>query len=278
MNLPFRIFIFLFFISLLTSACQTNKNVFQGYVDARYTYVSSFVAGRLFKLFVKPGQPIVKKQDLFILEPEPEKSELEEAGAEVLKAEDQLASAQAALELANITLKRRSFLEKKEALDRQTVDESRANQKEALANKLAALNYLKAKEAAFEKTKWRFSEKTISSKKNALVFDTYFIPGESIPANTPVLSLLSKEDIYVVFYVSGLKVNQIQLGQSIKILPAGTKKAIPAKISYISPSAEYAPPVIYSNETNHKLVFRIEAIPLQPTYQLHPGAPVALKF
>jgi HlyD family secretion protein len=44
-------------------------------------------------------------------------------------------------------------------------------------------------------------------------------------------------------------------------------------ISYVSPDAEYTPPVIYSREMRAKLVFLIEAKPRQPA-GLRPGQPV----
>jgi HlyD family secretion protein len=44
-------------------------------------------------------------------------------------------------------------------------------------------------------------------------------------------------------------------------------------ISYISPDAEYTPPVIYSREMRAKLVYLVEAKPRQPA-ALRPGQPV----
>ena len=46
-----------------------------------------------------------------------------------------------------------------------------------------------------------------------------------------------------------------------------------AVISYVSPDAEYTPPVIYSREMRAKLVYLVEAEPRQPTV-LRPGQPV----
>jgi len=50
-----------------------------------------------------------------------------------------------------------------------------------------------------------------------------------------------------------------------------------AKITYISTSAEYTPPVIYSNESRAKLVFMVEAHPsVDDAPRLHPGQPVSV--
>ena len=46
-------------------------------------------------------------------------------------------------------------------------------------------------------------------------------------------------------------------------------------ITFISPQAEYTPPVIYSRETRTKLVFLIEARPTpDDAVKLHPGQPL----
>jgi HlyD family secretion protein len=46
-------------------------------------------------------------------------------------------------------------------------------------------------------------------------------------------------------------------------------------LSFVSPEAEYTPPVIYSNETRAKLVFLVEARPRPAdATALRPGQPV----
>jgi HlyD family secretion protein len=51
------------------------------------------------------------------------------------------------------------------------------------------------------------------------------------------------------------------------------------KVSYISPHAEYTPPVIFSRESRNKLVFMIESV-FEPeiSVNLHPGQPVDVEF
>jgi HlyD family secretion protein len=50
---------------------------------------------------------------------------------------------------------------------------------------------------------------------------------------------------------------------------------LPATIRFISPTAEFTPPVLFSEKNRHRLVFMVEAWP-QPkdAAQLHPGQPV----
>jgi HlyD family secretion protein len=54
---------------------------------------------------------------------------------------------------------------------------------------------------------------------------------------------------------------------------------VAGKISFISPKAEYTPPVIYSREVRDKMVFMIEMV-FDPAIaaKLHPGQPVDVEF
>jgi HlyD family secretion protein len=55
----------------------------------------------------------------------------------------------------------------------------------------------------------------------------------------------------------------------------GVPEPISGTVSFISPQAEYTPPVIYSREHRGKLMFMIEAV-FDPgvAATLHPGQPV----
>jgi len=59
----------------------------------------------------------------------------------------------------------------------------------------------------------------------------------------------------------------------------GMAGPVAGKISFISPKAEYTPPVIYSREVRDKMVFMIEMV-FDPAIaaKLHPGQPVDVEF
>jgi HlyD family secretion protein len=51
------------------------------------------------------------------------------------------------------------------------------------------------------------------------------------------------------------------------------------RVSFVSPRAEYTPPVIYSRESRGKLVFMVEAVfAPEVAARLHPGQPVDVRF
>jgi len=65
----------------------------------------------------------------------------------------------------------------------------------------------------------------------------------------------------------------------VAILVDGVRDPFIGTVSFISPQAEYTPPVIYSQESRSKLVFMIEAIfDEQTSAKLHPGQPVDVRL
>jgi HlyD family secretion protein len=77
----------------------------------------------------------------------------------------------------------------------------------------------------------------------------------------------------VRFFVPEPRLGAIQVGDQVDVSCDACPPELTAVISYISPDAEYTPPVIYSREMRAKLVYLVEAKPTQPA-ALRPGQPV----
>ena len=94
-----------------------------------------------------------------------------------------------------------------------------------------------------------------------------------------MISLLPPPNIKVRAFIPETRVGSIHPGQQVSVKVDGVAQPFVGKVSYISPQAEYTPPVIYSRESRGKLVFMIEAI-FEPKVaeKLHPGQPVDLEF
>ena len=66
---------------------------------------------------------------------------------------------------------------------------------------------------------------------------------------------------------------RIAYGETVTVRCDGCTGDLTAKVSFISKTAEFTPPVIYSLEERSKLVFLIEALPAEPA-NLRVGQPV----
>ncbi|HJQ63400.1 MAG TPA: HlyD family efflux transporter periplasmic adaptor subunit, partial [Burkholderiales bacterium] len=152
----------------------------------------------------------------------------------------------------------------------------------ATAQLAARPDEIKAAEAAvavakatLEQAAWRFEQKSAAAPAAALVADTYFVKGEWVGAGAPVVSLLPPQNVKIRFFVPEAVLGALRVGQEMRIACDGCAADITARVSFISPQAEFTPPVIYSRENRAKLVFLVEARPApEDAMKLHPGQPV----
>lgn len=295
-------------------ACSSNtESIFLGYIEGQTIEIASPIAGTLQSLAVRKGDNIRSKTSLFVLEHEKEKAQKREAEerlsqakarlenlkkgkrpSEIAVIEAQLQSAEATLKLAKIEYQRDNTLYQKNLETKRKLDESRARleQTEANVHELQATlttarlparqDEIRATEAevlaaqAFlRQIEWNLEQKKVYAPTHGQVLENYYVPGEWIPAGTPVISLLSPEYIKIRFFVPEPTLSTLQIGQTVSITCDGCKKNFLAKIIFIAPKPEFTPPVIYSRMERSKLVFLIEAKPdVSIAASLHPGQPV----
>lgn len=300
-------------LMLFAAGCtDSGRYEFQGYAEGEYVYVSAPVSGRLEKLYAAKGQRAEKGMLLCELESETEKNavksaELDKANAAALledmkrgKRPEEVAIAEAALkqalaeaENAERLLKRNEELARNGAISKQDLDNFRANAKISRAKaeelygqvRVYALpereNKILAQEASVKnahvqlmQAQWDLGQKKLFAPQSAFVFDTLYSEGEWVPAGNPVVWLLpSEKGVKITFFVPQAALADLEYGKTVFFETDG-KKEYSAKITYISPEAEYTPPVIYSNDTKDKLIYMAEAYPEQTSSFLHPGQPV----
>jgi HlyD family secretion protein len=143
----------------------------------------------------------------------------------------------------------------------------------------AAEATLQAQEAVLARTEWDLAQKRQAAPQEGLVFDTLFREGEWVPAGRPVVVLLPPANIKVRAFVPEPRIGAISVNSQAEVRVDGVPQAHVGRVSFISPRAEFTPPVIYSRETRSKLVFMVEVV-FDPAVAatLHPGQPVDVRF
>lgn len=240
-------------VSLLVFAgCSKQpQDRFQGYVEGEFVYVASPLAGQLETLSVQRGQQVTTGQPLFRLDQTAEKA-----------ARDQI---KAALVLSEAELARQEKLFRTGVAAPQDLDRARSARDQD--------------KKRLDQTDWSFDQKKQDAPQSGLVYDTLFRQGEWVAAGKPVVVLLPPQNIKVRAFVPETLVGAIQYGETAQVKVDGVEEPFAGKVSYISPKAEYTPPVIYSRETRAKLVFMVELVfDAQAAVSLHPGQPVDVKF
>ncbi len=301
-------------LPLLLGACSPAPSAaFQGYVEGDYVYVATSQAGRLDKLHVQRGQNVSASAPLFVLDAQPEAALAAQASAQLAAAEATLADLregkrppeldviraqlrEAESELANARSKatRHAELVRDNALPKENADDSATALAVALARRDAVQAQLKvaqlaardeqiraqeaqarAQRALLAQAQWQLQQKAVRSTQDARVIDTLYRSGEWVAAGKPVVKLLPPGNILLRFFVPEAELGKLQQGMQLQATQQNGSKPIPVKVTFISPVAEYNPPVIYSNESRHRLVFRVEATPAaSEAVSLHPGQPV----
>ena len=304
----------LLFILLAASGCtEKTSDYFQGYVEGEYILVSSPLAGRLELLAVSRGQDVAPGDRLFVLEHDREQAAVSEAEQVVARArniladlekgkrpteisalEARLKQAQVSYDLARDEFDRRQQLFRQDLIPREEFDRARTEMERSASlsaqleaeletAKLGARSdFLAAARSDVEKAvhkleqaRWQLEQKSQAAPAAGFVFDTFYRQGEFVPAAYPVVSLLPPDHVKIRFFVPEPVLAKLAVGNKVSVSLDGKEKAVQAEISYISPQAEYTPPVIYSREIRAKLVYMIEAVPdTSAAADLHPGQPV----
>ncbi len=308
-----------FIVAAIFAGCEPSpSDQVQGYVEGEYVYVASPYAGALRSLSVRRGTLVNTGDPLFTLEQASEKSIRDEADRRLIQARANLEDAKKGKRPSEIDSLRAQLKQAQTALrqsirelarqeglaavpgaavelevdrvrstrdqNQQRVAQLQAELHTALlgsrADQVAAAEAeVRAREAALAKAEWDLAQKRQVAPKSGFVFDTLYREGEWVPAGRPVVVLLPPDHIKVRTFVSERKLGTVKLGDPVQVDVDGVHGSFHGTVSYISPRAEYTPPVIYSRDNREKLVFMIEIL-FDPgiASNLHPGQPVDVRF
>ncbi len=304
-------------MTLFLPGCAGDKSIqWQGYVEGDFVYVSPPLAGRIDELAVRKGDQIEAGALLFRLEDGLEQARLAEAGGNLARAEGALYDLEkgarpseiAALEarlhkaleaerLAELQLTRQRELLAKKSSPQEIFDQAKSariqagRQVEELRAELATARLggredaiaaaraaVQAAAAVVAQARWNLEQKRQLAPCAGLVFDTIHLPGEWIAAGRPVISLLPAEGRKVRFYVPEPEMAAMRPGYAVQVLIDGLEQPLEAVVRFVSPQAEYTPPVIYSSQSRAKLVFLVEAgVTPEAAPLLKPGQPVDVR-
>jgi HlyD family secretion protein len=295
-------------------ACSSKSHTFDGYVEGDFVYVSPYVSGQITQLNVARGDTVTLGQPLFGLQSTTELAQLQAAQAakanaeanlqnlqkgdrpsELAEIEGQIKQAQAQVIYTQQQEQRYKALIADGSIAQATLDQAiqdADNARGMLKQYQSALKtaQLPARKdlihaaqmtvnqttAQLAQAQWTYQQAMVTAPVSGQVMDIYHWVGEQAVAMQPVLVLLPPDKIKTVFFVPEPFLKQIHLGESVSVTCDGCKSSASAVIRFISPTAEYTPPVIYSRSSESKLVYRVEAYFDNNPTDWHPGQPVMI--
>jgi HlyD family secretion protein len=291
-----------------------SSGVWQGYADADYVKVGPTQQGLLTAVSVARGDQVESGVLLFTQDDTADRAARNQAARQLLQAEQQLANLQAGGKPTEIQQAEANLADARSTRDRmqtdlqrderlmpvggisiQSLDQVRADVRSAQAKvqvaeaALAQLHAPMGREweikaqiaavdaarAAVDMATWRLDQRRVVAPVGARVADILARPGETIAAGAPVVSLLPPANLLVRFFVPETALSTVHKGDRVALHCDNCPSDLTAIISFVSPQAEYTPPVIYSESSRAKLVYLIEARPRPDQAALiNPGQPI----
>ncbi|MHB1083474.1 MAG: HlyD family secretion protein [Thiobacillus sp.] len=305
---------FTFLLIAMLSGCQSaDEQRFQGYVEAEPILVAAQQSGQLTSLTVQRGDEIETGAPLFSQDQSTEAASVSQARAQLAQAQaqlDNLATGKRPPEIAAIAaqvkdaearrtlsaeqLGRQKALVAKGFVSAESLDQARtqlarddanlAQMKAQLASarlpgrrdeRAGAQAQVRASQAVLDQGTIKLGQKSQLSPVAGQVQDVFYRTGEWASPGQAIVSILPAANIKVRFFVPETSLGALRTGQHVAIRCDGCPASMSATIRFISPTAEYTPPVLYSEKNRHRLVYMVEAWP-QPgdAARLHPGQPV----
>ena len=264
---------------ILLCSCGREQHSYNGYIDADLVYLSSNFPGLLEHLNVTRGQSVEKSQLLFQLEQASENFGVEKSE---FAQNSLLAQRKEILDKMHYNLinyHRTVNMRKQDVASQNDLDIAQQNL-DVLKNQLLDIDFqLKSSRVDTAYKQWQVLRKESIAPDAGIIFDTYYTKGEYVLGVQPILSLVTKKHIKIVFFVPEKDLSKVMLQEKVTVSFDGNVKPLTGIIRYISNIAQYTPPNIYSREDRSDLVFRAEASIENPDLRkTHLGQPVSLEL
>jgi len=231
----------------LAGCSQPSDPGYQGWVEADMIFVSPDESGRVTKLSVREGDEV-------------------KAGAQIYAVDDDL-------QQADLNQNKATLANAQQSYDRAASLSKTGSGTQASLD--AAVSALRVAEAHVVTSQTRLARRIGFAPVSGTIQQIYFREGEMVAAQRPVLSIMPPGNMKLRFYVPETDLPKLAVGDEVRVTCDNCAADLVARIYFISTTAEYTPPVIYSLDERNKLVYLIQARPSRPD-SLRVGQPISV--
>lgn len=267
-------------------------NMGNGRLESTEVQIATKIPGRLAEVRVDEGDKVLKGQLLARIDTRTLEAQRSQAEAEVLRAKENFAAAEANVQLrqsenllASQELKRTQELYRRGFASAQLIDQQQARQNTGNAAVTAAQAQVNAVKAAIGAAQAQVAQLTSEIEDSSLRAPIDGIiqlrlaePGEVLGAGGRVLMLIDPSDQYMNLYLPASTSGRLTVGDQARIvLDALPEQALPAKVAFVAAKAQFTPKQVETRDERQKLVFRVKLRLSDPSAvpQAKPGMPGA---
>ncbi|TFF42999.1 HlyD family secretion protein [Pseudomonas sp. RIT623] len=263
-----------------------------GRLESTEVQIATKVPGRLAEVLVDEGDKVTRGQLLARIDTRTMEAQRSQAEAEVLRARENYAAAQASVQLrqselllASQELKRVREIYQRKFASQQLLDQQQSRYDTATSAVVAARAQLAAIKAAIGAAEAQVAQliseiddSSLRAPIDGIIQLRLAEPGEVLGAGGRVLMLIDPSDQYMNLYLPAATTGRLTVGDQARIvLDALPEQALPAKIAFVAAKAQFTPKQVETRDERQKLVFRVKLRLTEPSAvpQAKPGMPGA---
>lgn len=289
-----------------------KETVLRGNVEIRQVELSFRVDGRVAEILVDEGTRVKKGDVLARLDSDIHRARLAQAEAqvriqqaqmdrldagyrneEVEQAREQVAAARAQADFAAIQLERVTSMRRQNATSQQALDNAVSVDRQARADLAAAeQNYdlhargyrkedveaqkgtLEAARADLDLARIALADCELLAPSSGVVLTKAQEEGAVVGAGSPLLTLTLDDPVWLRVYVEEPKLGFVKPGMAVRVFADCSDTPFEGTVGYVSPTAEFTPKNVETDEVRPTLVYRVRVLAKDPRNLLRQGMPV----
>jgi HlyD family secretion protein len=244
-----------------------------GRVEATQVDISAKYPGRLENVTVQEGDEVAAGRTIAVISSPEYEAQLRGAQAEVLRAKQALAEAEAMIAsrqsdqiAAKNDLERGRDLVAKGFMAQQVFDqrlnkaqETDAALRAAQAAREQAQFAIKTAEAEVDRLEAILVDLKLVAPRSGRVQYKISQAGEVVNAGTRIVTMLDLQDVYMTIYLPAAQAGQLSLGDEARIIIDPLPQyVVPATISFVATDAQFTPKSVETADERQKLMFRVK--------------------
>lgn len=243
-----------------------------GRIESDQIDIASKSAGRVLKVLVHEGDLVSPGEVLAYIDTTELQAtrakyvaDLAAEEASRLEAKATVVQRQAELALKEANLRRALTVIQSGAISEREHDEAQSGRDSAKAILDAAEMSVKASERSIDAARAlinqidaQIADAALSAPVKGRVLYRLANPGEVVSAGGKVLTIIDLAEIYMEVYLPLEQAMRVPIGSQARIQFDGADFAVPAKVSFVSPEAQFTPKQVETRSERDKLVFRVK--------------------